>query len=624
MLQRLIAALTLLSIMVLLTHGCTWHLQNLRTPTQWTKSLPAPNNPPSAQMADLHIHPFRIHRSCLEENQICDLPFGPTFPNRATFPAIKKSSLHLVVASFVKMEHAAPGLTYMREVNQASSPATRQKNLLYRFRLTQQMKWEIALAKWRIGLENRFATHCSYHNTQRSTPPSTKTFLKQMEPFGKTLPTQMKKAHEQKSQRDKDIKEFERYYVPGTFPKEELAPLRQALRKAHKTLWNARHTSYKLLCQYIKRKIERCTKAPGFQRKQLRIVYSAQEATQAINKGELAVVLGLEQIVYIHDKRDVAFYYDQGIRLSTLVHLSDNCLSGSADIAWDRKSIRFSQPLSYGGGSGKACVSGLDHPKPKKLKKPKKPKKQAKKDRPWRSPHLSDIATWNKNQGLTIKGVEVIKSMIRHGMIIDLAHLTESSVHQILACLQPNTSMHPPVLYSHTNFRGEKKGKMAEYGLSQKQLESLRKLKGMVGFGFHEGALKTLCRDQYEPKEPTLQLEIDPGDRGQMFLLSVMLRNIKELHRHAGRLAFGLDYNGGITPPAAFRSVASLGRLAQLIRQKAPQVYKSLSRSAPDFIELWKQVEKTKRWWSTHPSPVPFCPGKRFHTSCPWKRKTCG
>jgi microsomal dipeptidase-like Zn-dependent dipeptidase len=94
--------------------------------------------------------------------------------------------------------------------------------------------------------------------------------------------------------------------------------------------------------------------------------------------------------------------------------------------------------------------------------------------------------------GLTSKGPDYIRALMRHGMIVDTAHMSDKSVNDAYAVLAEQPGY--PAVISHAHFRGEglygpgdtPDYLASEYDISDSNLEKVKNVGGVVGPFMHQ------------------------------------------------------------------------------------------------------------------------------------------
>jgi len=144
-------------------------------------------------------------------------------------------------------------------------------------------------------------------------------------------------------------------------------------------------------------------------------------------------------------------------------------------------------------------------------------------------------------EGLTGAGRALVAAMEELGILIDLAHLTETGFWDVASLSQR------PLMVSHSNAHAVSPNAR---NLTDRQLAAVAETSGIVGLNFEVTFLDAECR-----RNPDLPLE-------------TCLRHIDHLMRHLGEegVALGSDFDG-CTPPDAIGDVRGFQRLVAAMRQ---------------------------------------------------------
>lgn len=204
-----------------------------------------------------------------------------------------------------------------------------------------------------------------------------------------------------------------------------------------------------------------------------RIVYSPQEARQAIAAGQLAVVLGVE----VDDPfpttdpaaalQQLEGYFQAGVRHIFPIHFKDNSVGGAS----------YDKSLQVPRGTP---AIGPMHPYEMDV-------------RPCAPPYRRAGGRCNA-LGLTRLGGVVLRGMMNKGMIIDVDHMSELAFNAVLSLAE---AQHYPVVSGHTGFvdlaaatpDGEKSH---EGNLTLQRLQRIRNVGGMVAVIVNQGKLEQI------------------------------------------------------------------------------------------------------------------------------------
>jgi len=147
-------------------------------------------------------------------------------------------------------------------------------------------------------------------------------------------------------------------------------------------------------------------------------------------------------------------------------------------------------------------------------------------------------------KGLTPLGEFAVKEMMRRAMIIDMDHLSQEAVDQIVE-ISKKIPMGYPLNSGHNSFR-ELNVERGENNRSPEQMETLRKLGGVMGVGYENAATYAVAGQVPSPKNFSSQVNNDSSGASKTFA-QLYLYALEKLDRHG--VAFGTDINGLIVGP---------------------------------------------------------------------------
>jgi microsomal dipeptidase-like Zn-dependent dipeptidase len=311
--------------------------------------------------------------------------------------------------------------------------------------------------------------------------------------------------------------------------------------------------AYPLLVLSVKKSIrEQIKNAEEFVKKNDKwiIAKSPDEAYKAYLNGKKIMVLSLEGVDGILDSQgDIAEFFKLGIRIVTPLHLSNDILGGSAFLGgW--KDVFFN-PLEYA----------------KSLFRPE---------------YHNGIKINSK--GLTPKGKNIVELLIKQKIWVDLSHASHKSYNDISKLL---IKAGQPLLFSHAlpqEFR------FVEAGITDKQLEDVRKSKGIIGLAPVKDFLD-LSKNEYQNKCDTFE----------KFRLAYI-----KVSQTIGINAtvFGTDFNGGVIhlpdpslmkigteiDMSGFWNIGQEKDLWQALEKSGVKISNPRSNSIEYFINTWKKV----------------------------------
>ena len=228
------------------------------------------------------------------------------------------------------------------------------------------------------------------------------------------------------------------------------------------------------------------------------VVASAAEARATINRGQLAVVLGIEADEVFDCRRPhscteaeiratLQRYYKLGVRHFFPIHLADNQFGGMAlfparanfnfvnkfmNSKWlsveSCAEVGIEFDMNRAGGSSIANAFGLTH----HLGYFGRPPQYA-----VRPGHCN-------SQGLTPMGRFLMRELFAQGFIVDVDHMSRKAVDEALTIAE---EMQEPVIAGHTTVLGALRGqRRSEYAKSDEQLRRISAVNGMVSIGLAE------------------------------------------------------------------------------------------------------------------------------------------
>jgi microsomal dipeptidase-like Zn-dependent dipeptidase len=279
------------------------------------------------------------------------------------------------------------------------------------------------------------------------------------------------------------------------------------------------------------------------------IAKSPDEAFREYKNGKKIMILSLEGADGILDTEDDIIEFSKlGIRIVAPLHLSNDSLGGSAFLGGWKDPVF--NPVEY-----------------------------------FRSIFLPQYNNGVKinNKGLTAKGKKIVELLIKYKIWVDLSHTSQKSYNVISKLL---IKAGQPLLFSHTL---PQEYRFVEAGISDKQLEDVRKSKGVIGLAPVKDFLD-LSKKKYQNKYDTLE----------KFRLAY-----EKVSKTIGTNAtvLGTDFNGGVIHlPAPLRKTGSdidalgfwnIGQekdLWQALNNSGVKIADPLSNSIENFIKAWKKV----------------------------------
>ena len=198
----------------------------------------------------------------------------------------------------------------------------------------------------------------------------------------------------------------------------------------------------------------------------MEIALSAKHAREIIGRGHLALVLSFEVSSPFPEtdwKSSLDRYYGRGLRTLQLAHQLNDRFAGAAVHNYTFRVFQWIADIRSG-----SFLNWLH---------------------PWSYGFKTDSATRNQ-LGLTEDGKELVREMMRRGMLVDMAHLSEQTVKDIIQLSESNHDY--PLYISHGHFKEMMDdGKFSVYEKSSLRwvLEAVKKSGGI--FGLRTGPEKT-------------------------------------------------------------------------------------------------------------------------------------
>ncbi|GJM09238.1 MAG: dipeptidase [Lysobacteraceae bacterium] len=274
------------------------------------------------------------------------------------------------------------------------------------------------------------------------------------------------------------------------------------------------------------------------------MAHTADQAQSAFDDGRIALALGMENGSPIGtDLANVQYFYDRGIRYVTLAHSMANEISDS----------------SY------------DENRP--------------------------------NGGLSEFGVDVVKEMNRLGMMVDVSHLTDEAISDVLEVSQA------PVIASHSSVRHYTPD--WERNISDELIRGVAAGGGVIHINFGSSFLTTAANQWYADMAPVRAVfreENDPSEEEEAAWTAQYLADnpfpfatIDDVVDHIDHVVnlvgidyvgLGSDYDGvGDSLPTGLKSVADFPNLIERMLERGysePQIAQVLGGN---LMRAWRQVE---------------------------------
>ena len=193
-------------------------------------------------------------------------------------------------------------------------------------------------------------------------------------------------------------------------------------------------------------------------------------------------------------------------------------------------------------------------------------------------PTYPDAPYGHRNKvGLTPLGEFAVKEMMRLGMMIDMDHMSQDAVHDLLAIAKSMPEAYP-LNSGHNSFR-EINEENGENNRSPGQLEEFRQLGGVMGVGYENANTSSVEDAILYPHEFSSTVENTSAGTSRSFAQNYLYA-LEKLGRHG--IGLGTDANGLVVGPGPrFGGQGSFGlgegeffeRYAQIKEQKNGVLY---------------------------------------------------
>jgi microsomal dipeptidase-like Zn-dependent dipeptidase len=282
---------------------------------------------------------------------------------------------------------------------------------------------------------------------------------------------------------------------------------------------------------------------------------SAQEARTALAEGKRVVVLAIETAAGALDSEEDLSYWidDLGVRIVTLLHLTDDELGGAALILGKGAFGVLSQPWAW----VRSLFQGIRD---------------------------TESRAWLNPRGLEKRGEALLHQLLNRGVWIDLSHSSDAAQEAMFPVLK---TYDQPLLYSHSNLR-EYSGD--ERAVSKNQLSRIADTGGLLGLMPARDYLGDVPRDSSKSCEDEIDLwakhwtlALQTLKPEQVFLgsdLNAPLRLLLAKCRASEKFPRG----GGVTD---IRDFEQLGiEIQKLATKWAPE------KNIEHFLRAWNRVKK--------------------------------
>lgn len=261
------------------------------------------------------------------------------------------------------------------------------------------------------------------------------------------------------------------------------------------------------------------------------IARDPSEARAALSVGKKILILALEGAAGIlENDEDIAEFIDRrGIRIVTLLHLTDDHLGG---VAFLRGLRALSSPIAW--------ISQLFHPK------------------------KDSLGVRTNREGLTKSGRALALKLISRHVWLDLSHASDASLSELTVLLE---SAKQPLLYTHTVLR---RYLHAERGISDSALKTVARTKGIIGL-----------------MPSTEMLEGTPASGIQALALHM---NEAARDLDPASIDLGSDWNGGIPHLEGIWNIGQTANLWAALEKLSPPAQEARLHGVARFLETWDRV----------------------------------
>lgn len=222
--------------------------------------------------------------------------------------------------------------------------------------------------------------------------------------------------------------------------------------------------------------------------------------------------------------------------------------------------------------------------------------------------------------GLTEFGREVVREMNRLGMLVDVSHVSDDTIHDVLDVSKA------PVFASHSSCRALAN---VPRNLTDDQIRAIAGRGGVVMVNFYSAFLDQKVVDAYRRERAALAPKIaelegkfrdDPAGREKALdglmdsirtpraAASAVADHIERVLRVGGAQAAGLgtDYDGDIDPPTGLEDVSRLTLVTEelLRRGHSEEVVRGVL--GENFLAFWERVEAARKLVPPRSGPLPF------------------
>jgi membrane dipeptidase len=235
-------------------------------------------------------------------------------------------------------------------------------------------------------------------------------------------------------------------------------------------------------------------------------------------------------------------------------------------------------------------------------------------------PDLYDAKKSVVHDGLTDHGREVVLEMNRLGMLVDVSHVGDKTIADVLATSKA------PIFASHSSCRALSG---LPRNLTDEQIQGIAAGGGVVMVNLSSLFLDQRSVDAYVAAKKALQPQIaearatfkdDPGKRaaaiGKLMATvkypdanwTLFADHIERVMKLGGPQAAGLgtDFDGIEDPPVGMEDVSKLPKLTEELLRRGHSEAEVRGVLGENFLAFWDRVEKAKQAMPPRTSPLPF------------------
>jgi membrane dipeptidase len=209
--------------------------------------------------------------------------------------------------------------------------------------------------------------------------------------------------------------------------------------------------------------------------------------------------------------------------------------------------------------------------------------------------HLAD-ASYDKERkwkGLSPFGREVVAEMNRLGVMVDVSHLSDSAMYDVLRVSKA------PVIASHSSCRSFTPG--YERNMDDEGIRALAASGGVIQISFGSSFLRNDIRLEEEHREP-VKTRKRSGSAGKKKHRYASVRDVADHIDHVVQLVgidhvgFGSDFEGvGDSLPTGLKNVADYPNLLEELLRRGYAAHDIGKICSGNLLRVWRETEETAR-----------------------------